>query len=115
MEEEFLSKYRECAVEHGEQSIAGNSVAANKAHDQLLAILKSLCEINADGAIMSLLNDETPSVRLWAAAHSLEINEEKALTTLNKLSSAGVPIISMSARYTVQGWQNGELRVRQSL
>jgi hypothetical protein len=113
--QELLKKYREHAIEHGEQTVAGNSVATNKAHDQLLKTLKSLCEADADSEILSLLEDENASVRLWAGAHSLEVDEAKALAALNKLATAGVPIVSMSARYTVQGWQNGELRVRQSL
>ncbi len=114
MQDEFLRNYREYAVEHGAQAKTGNHVATNIAYDRLLAVLKTLYEENADSEIMSLLDDENASVRLWAAAHSLELDEPLALATLNELAAAGIPIISMDARYTAQEWLKGNLRVRQS-
>lgn len=111
---DLLKEYRKCAVAHGEQTLAGNAIAANKAHDRLLGALKALSQENADSELLLLLEDENASVRLWAGAHCLEVDEPRALAALNRLAAAGVPIVSMSARYTVQGWQHGELRVRRT-
>jgi hypothetical protein len=114
MQEDLLKTYRECAVAHAEGTLSGNSTATNKAYDQLHIALKSLCKIGADDSILSLFDDENVSVQLWAAAHSLEVDEKKSVAALEKIISAGIPLVSMSARYTLQGWQNGELRVRKS-
>ena len=46
---------------------------------------------------------------MWAAAHTLEIDESKALEKLKQLESAKILHISFDAEYTIKEWIAGDL------
>ena len=48
--------------------------------------------------------------KTWAAAHTLELDEPRALEKLRQLESADIPHISFSAEYVIKGWESDDLR-----
>lgn len=112
MIEDLISDYKDTAILHGNGTMSGNKRKANQAYTRLQNILKKITEIDEDKALLDLFSDENVWVRLWAAAHSLEIDETKAKKNLRHLADAEIPIVSMNARYTLQEWDNGSLKFR---
>src|SRR6516162_7673398 len=108
--DELLDDYRRHAAEHGQHTVEGNADAANAAHDRLQRTFVAIMSAGK-GTELFLLYDETNCwVQLWAAAHTLELNESKALAMLSALQQAGIPGISTTAKYTIQEWKGGKLK-----
>ncbi|WP_127115980.1 DUF2019 domain-containing protein [Shimia sediminis] len=107
-----IAKYREWAAMHGNYTRSGDAKKTNHSHDELQKVLADLIAENADRLLFALFKDDDTSVQLWAAAHTLELDENRAINKLQDLSDLNVPLVSMSARYTIKGWKAGGLRVR---
>ena len=108
----LLTNYRNNAKLHGICTFSGDSKQTNRAYDELLRTLKVLVSNNADNLLFSLYEDDDLFVQLWVAAHTLELDEQRAIDKLQGLVDSGAPIVSMSAKYTISGWNEGGLRVR---
>lgn len=109
-----LAKYRTNAETHGKYTLEGNSTKTNLAYDGLHNALDELISNKADKLLFSLYENSDLSVQLWAATHTLELDERRAMDKLQAIADLGASVISMSARYTIKGWMEGELRVRSS-
>jgi hypothetical protein len=107
-----LNDYRVAAAQHGEYTRAGESDLANTAHSRLQQALLALIADGSDSQIMDLYNDSDPWVQLWAATHTLEIDEQKAMAKLTSLQNDRKPILSLSAKYTLKSWQEGKIAFR---
>lgn len=112
MKNNLITRYRNAAIAHGEGTRSGDSVKTNRAYDELVVLLKKITETDNDELLFSLYDDDDITVQVWAAAHTLEVNEEKALTKLQIIMNAAIPLASMGARYTIQEWKSGELTFR---
>ena len=107
---DFLGAYRRYAVEHGHNTLEGDSDATSAAHDLLQKIFVEIVEAGQGNDLFRFYDDPDPWVQSWAASHTLEIDEARALAKLTELERAGISHISTSAKYTIQGWKSGELR-----
>jgi len=112
IQESRLQAYRDAAAAHGAATKAGDSKNANKAYDDLHSALREITSAKADTSLISLFDDQDLGVQLWAAAHSLEVDEAAARQKLQMLSDADIPLVSMSARYTLMEWKSGKLKFR---
>ena len=82
---------------------------ANKCADELHAHYVALRQTQAGrDAITSLMGHEHPSVRLMAAAHSLEWAPDAARVALEELRDSGGPV-SFEAEMTLKEYQKGRL------
>ena len=107
-----VKKYKECSHAHGEASKQGDYKITNKNYYLLIEaylIIKSYGE-EGEKLLIDLFNDENDSVRCWAATHSLEINESKAIKILKKLKS-GKGIIAFNAEMVLSEWKKGRLKL----
>ncbi len=111
MKNDLITRYRNAAITHGEGTRSGDSVKTNRAYDELGVSLKKITETGNDELLFSLYDDDI-WVQIWAAAHTLEVNEEKALTKLQVIMDAAIPLASTGARYTIQEWKRGKLTFR---
>jgi len=105
--QELLKKYREAAIGHG----SPNPREANAWHDRLHAYYKVLRE-SEEGrqGIASLMDDQDPHVRGWAAAHSLQYYTEQARIVLQTLCTEEVPWqVAFSAEMTLKEYDKGRL------
>lgn len=108
----LLARYRELAELHGKHTFVGDAKKTNRTFHELHRVLAELVAEETDIFLFSLYDDEDSFVQLWAAAHTLELDEIRATSKLQELVDLGIPIVSMSARYTITGWNEGDLRVR---
>lgn len=108
----LIDNYKSAATAHGEGTKGGDSTKTNKAHDDLVRVLGELTARGEDTALLGLFDDPDVWVQLWAVAHTLEVDEKLARTKLQSIMDAGIPLASMDARYTLQGWDSGDLKFR---
>ena len=108
----LLARYRELAELHGKHTVAGDAKKTNRTFDELHSVLVDMVVEESDILLFSLYEDDDRFVQLWSSAHTLELDESRAKRKLKELLDADIPIVSMSARYTISGWNEGGLRVR---
>lgn len=102
---ELVSGYKQAA----EGTSNPDSKQANKSHDVMHIYYKRLRQTEAGRTgIVGLLNDESPHVRCWAAAHSLAWATDEAIATLRALRDAKGPC-SFDAEMTLGEFQKGRL------
>jgi hypothetical protein len=82
---------------------------ANRCADELHAQYVVLRQTQAGrDAVTSLITHAEPSVRLWAAAHSLEWAPDVARVALEELRDSGGPV-SFEAKWTLKEYEKGRL------
>lgn len=102
---DLLAIYREGA----EGTSKSMPAKANKSHDKMHASYKQLRESDAGkSGIMELMEDISPHVRCWAAAHSLEWQPERAKSVLTALCELRGPC-SFDAEMVLREFDKGKL------
>lgn len=84
---------------------------ARKTNKQFGVIKKCYLQLRAMESLISLtplLSNDDESVRLWAAAHLLFIDPEKAQITLRELEQKS-GLLAFSAMMTLGEWEKGSL------
>lgn len=109
--ERLVQSYRDAAARHGEALTVGNHKVANKAADVIAAIYSELRRrgATAQNHLIQLLDDPTPRVRGWAAAHALEFAPDKGEAVLQELALHS-GFLGVSAETTLKEWRAGRLR-----
>ena len=102
----MIEKYREAARRHGEATERGDDKVANKTAEVIAAAHREIvsCGEAASDALLALLDDVEPGVRLWAAADLLDRYPDKAVPVLAELVST-TRLIGMSAQQTLKEWR----------
>jgi len=106
----MLDEYRQHAADHGLHTRQGNADASNAAYDRLQRLLIALATQGMRHELFQLYDDMDPWVQGWAAAHTLEVDEARALAKLEALERAAIPHVGTDAKYTIQEWKSGALR-----
>jgi len=105
-----LDQYRRHAFDHGFHTAECNADAGSESYDHLQEAFATLVRDGRRNELFGLYDDADPSVQCWAAAHTLEVDEARALAKLEQLEKSEVPHVSMDAEYTIKEWKSGELR-----
>src|SRR5262245_61169894 len=84
---DLIAAYSDAARTQGHATETGDHKAGNKASDLLAAIYSELRNRGreAQRALLPLLNDDDPGVRLWSASHALEFSPSDAERVLKAL------------------------------
>ena len=106
----LLDEYRRHAVDQGAFMTEGDGDASNASYDRLQDAFVSLAREGKRRQLFNLYDDDDPWVQSWAAAHTLEIDEARALTKLEQLVNLGIPLVSSCAKHAIEEWKSGELR-----
>ena len=102
----LVKQYRQGALGTADVS---NPQEANEAQAQMHACYKVLRETEAGReAIITLMGDVEPSVRCWAAAHSLQWRPDCARDILKTLRDSSGPY-SITAEMTLEEFDAGRL------
>lgn len=104
-----LDEYRRYAADHGAHSMEGDADATNAAHDRLQEAFLSLARGGKRRELFKLYDDPDLAVQCWAAAHTLEVDEARALAKLAEIEKAKESFSSMDAEYTIKEWKLGVL------
>ena len=107
---DLISKYKEAALAHEKATLSGNYRVANREYKTLVAIVREVVErgSSAKDTFLSLLSDQNPFVKIWAATHSLAFapsQGEKALSEASRVPG----LAGYTATLTLQEWHEGKL------
>lgn len=108
----LIVAYKKAAALQGEYNSQGNPKKANQQYKIMAKICRALRKKGESDQLqlISLLNDQDPYVRLWAATHSLEFAPRQAERGLKKIASAkSMGVVSFLAATTLYEWKKGSL------
>ena len=105
-----LEEYVRWVTEYGLASDNADSVKTNKAYDRIMASYRNLQESEATAELLSLLDHSDPWVRVWAASHTLHLNEDKARSALEKIPDKQ-GALSLNAAMVLEQWDDGTLEI----
>ena len=99
------------AERHGQATRVGNSRAANRAYAQGRIAARALRAQGAEGegAVLALLSDADPSVRVWAAFDALPFAPADAERTLRAVAGGPPSPERLSAEIVLGEWRAGRL------
>lgn len=106
----LIDEYRRHAADQGRFAMKDDADASDESYGRLQAAFHSLVREGKRTELFRLYEDVDPWVQWWAAAHTLEVDDVRAIAKLEQLEHSGIPLVSSGARYTIQEWENGELR-----
>ena len=108
----LVTMYARSAAAHGRSLDTADSKSANRHADVLAAVYRELRARGRDAqlALMPLLNDPDPNVRVWAAGHALEFAPEDGEKVLTEMAAAFKGLIGWSAEMTLKEWRKGTLK-----
>ena len=108
---QLVDAYRAAARQHGEASEKGDYKAANQSAELVTAVYSELRRRGpiAQDALLPLLADPAPGIRLWSASHALDFSPTEAESALILLSSSE-RLLGLSAETTLKEWRAGRLR-----
>ena len=107
-----IEEYKLSAELHGKYTSVGDSIKANKAYSQLAKNLRELVSAKTDRKLFSLYEEKNVSIQVWAAAHTLELDENRALQKLQEIVDKKIPHYSTDAYYTIKEWKLGNITFR---
>jgi hypothetical protein len=106
----LIAAYRAAAFEHGAATDAGDHRKANRHHGVIAGIYRELRNRGGDAcaALLPLLDDISPYVRLWTAAHALTFAPERWEPVLRRLAQAQ-GLVGFDAEMTLRELAAGTL------
>jgi Domain of unknown function (DUF2019) len=109
----LVQQYRIAAEAHGKCTYSSvSSNATNAAFARLQVIFQRLVMEGDDRELLELYDDKDSWVQIWAASHTLEIEEERASAKLQELATTRYGLTRATAQLTLQEWRLGNLRLR---
>lgn len=110
--DQLVEKYRELSARHGRAIEAGNPKAANRDFDVIVAINQELRArgTEAHRRLLSLLNDQEPGTRCWAATDMLAFAPQEGERVLIELSKVPKSLVGLTAEMTLQQWKAGAFK-----
>ncbi len=84
----------------------------NRAADCLAAVYRELRRRGPDAqaALLPLVTDPNPGVRLWAAVHALEFDPARGEPVVAEAARSDPSLRGFSAQITLREWKAGRLR-----
>jgi hypothetical protein len=108
----LIQRYAEAAASHGAATETGDAPAANAAHQVVAACYRELRRrgLEAQQALLPLLDHPDVGVRSWAGAHALEFSPTDGERVLLGLSTQSRSLIGFAAKMTLSLWREGNLK-----
>ena len=99
--------YEEAATRQWQALQDANSKAANTQYKRIIALWKELKDRGSEGqaALLALMANSHPHVRVWAAAHVLEFHPGQAEAELERLANGPPSMIRLDAEMTLRQWR----------
>jgi hypothetical protein len=105
------ARYAAAVAAYGRHKRDGDVAKANRAHGEVVASYKALRDAGGLAAVLGLLDDDNPAVRLTAATHALasSLEPDRAEAVLDALVDERQGI-GFTAEMTLDLWRRGKLR-----
>lgn len=94
-------RFVEYALKQSHAFDEGNSQKANKYHKKINLLFKQAQEQGCENVFKEFLDNKNENIELWAAGFCLEIDPIKAEKKLIKISTSSNPMMSISAKATL--------------
>jgi hypothetical protein len=109
----LLDEYALVTTLYGEALEQGDSERANQSHAEASRIYRELRSRGREAQLqlLGLLDHPNPSVRCWAAVHTLEVASEQAEPVLAEIASKGPVPLCLSAEILLSEWRRGTLQI----
>lgn len=104
-----LELFEKAAIKQSEAIDKGNSKVANYNYDIMVEVAKFLRANKSLKELSVFYEHPNISVRSFAAAYLLPIDEENSIRVLDEIVKMKV-LGSFDAKMTIQEWKNGNLR-----
>jgi hypothetical protein len=110
--EVLIGRYQDSARDHGRATESGDYKSANEAYGSIATIHGELRRrgLEAQKALLALLEDAAPGVRVWAATHALEFAPSAGERVLLALAEVPKSLVGFSAKTTLKQWKAGRLQ-----
>lgn len=108
--EEALRIFIKSVNEHTKATENGEYKIVNKNYRLITDAIKYLYRNGELYKLHDLLDDQSLSVKVWAASYLLKDFETEALEILKTASNANIPHVSFNARIIIEEWQKGNLQ-----
>ena len=106
----LLDEYVTSAIAHGQATLSGANREGGRHADNIARLYSAIRSLGtvARQSLLALLEHNDHSVRVWAAAHSLEYAPEMAKPVL-EVEASRPGMIGFSAKMTLEEWRKGRL------
>jgi hypothetical protein len=106
----LIKAYSESAMIQGQATESSDYKTGNKASELISVIYSELRHrgIDSQRALIPLLGDSDPGVRLWAASHAMEFSPTDGEPVLKSLITVG-RFLGLCAKTTLEEWKKGRL------
>ena len=110
---ELLSRCTNLAARKRRATDAGNSLAANRAYDELEECYRKIIALGDRGrtGLLSLLESSDEGVRKWAAVVSLPFAPDLAVPALEKVASGRHGLLSFEANVALSQFRAGRFKL----
>ncbi len=109
--EEAIKIFEDESINHGLFTENGDSKKANESYFLINKSASFLHNQKSLDLLLSLLENDNLSVRLWSAYYLLDTNnKDKALDVISKISK-GSGIVSFNAEMTLKEYNKGNLKI----
>ena len=103
-----LDEYIKAAIEHGQGIEAGDPDVSNAAYERHAHLLARFFPEEQRRQLVSLLNHESPSVRLWAALDTFQLDPKRSVEVLEAVAREP-GLVGFSAEITLRELRAGRL------
>ena len=105
--EKIKVDFEKFAIEQSCAFAEGEGKKANRFHKKIQLLHKQAKELDCINVFESFLDNKNENVMLWASIFCLEISPKLAWKNLVNLSHSSEPIISLSAKATLDSLRKG--------
>lgn len=104
--ENIKTNFERFAIEQNRALAEGNGKKANRFHKKIQLLHEHAKTLNCVYIFASYLEHENEIIKLWASVFCMEIAPQIAHKNLVKLTHSSEPIISLSAKATLDSLKN---------
>jgi hypothetical protein len=101
--EALITEFRSLAIQQREAMEEGNHRLANRLDDRVMRVYSKLTTRGhtSQAALLALLDDQDPRVRIWAVVYALEVAPDRAETVLEELDHTATGVLGVSAMHAL--------------
>lgn len=110
-ERKLIDRYIDLAIAYGNTMDSTDYKKTNLYYDQLQKVFRDLVRLGCDDKLFDLRDHVNVWVKLWAATHTLELDEKESVKVLNKIGQTG-GMTAYVAKNTIQEWDLKNLKFR---
>jgi hypothetical protein len=104
----LIESFKEASIKQFQFTKEGNYRKGNEQIKKINNIHKIIKEMgeSAQQSLLLLVDSEIPEVSNMAAVYCMRFNHNKCLNALQKIIKYNIPLLSSSAKQSIENWKN---------